>query len=141
MRQGRTLAVAVWGKSQQQVLVTRPRAVRKRSTKADELAKLPRLLGLVGSHHRGERATVAWMTDQFVRTRRWAWTELLLLALPTPEPQPQLDWRFMRAECDRHRAKLTDRERRFIYPIAYCRSLSDRQLGILRRIFNEKACP
>jgi len=69
----------------------------------DELARLLKLLGMLGSEHSGERAAAALKAHQFVESRELTWAELLdpadaplpivsvgvAAANPAPRPAPQ----------------------------------------------------
>jgi hypothetical protein len=75
---------------------------------ADRLVKL---LGMLGSHHDGERANAARLADALVRERGLRWRDVITVsALSTST----VSWQRMAHWCHAHPEKLNSKEYQFI---------------------------
>jgi cupin superfamily acireductone dioxygenase involved in methionine salvage len=75
--------------------------------------RLVKLLGMLGSHHDGERAAAALMADRLVRERGLTWRDVIVM--PREARDHDLDgWRAMAFFCHAHHQKLNAKECGFI---------------------------
>ena len=104
---------------------------------AAHLARLAKLLGMLGSAHAGERATAGLKADQLVRSLNLTWQEIILaksIAKPTAKIADTESKLGTVLACTE---PLTDWERRFVRSINGQRSLSLKQRDTLDRLFRK----
>jgi hypothetical protein len=95
------------------------------------IARLVKLLGMLGSAHDGERAAAGLKAHELVKRSGLQWDDLI--ALPPPVG-PR--WRAMAIACCWHLDVLNAKERAFVQSIAGWRGTpSAKQLAWLSRIF------
>ena len=99
----------------------------------DELERLCKVLGMLGSQYAGERASAGILADQLVRAHGLTWRQLLL-SPPTSAPAPALSVREKIALCCRHLDLLTPWEREFVRSLRQFSRLSPKQLRILSQL-------
>jgi hypothetical protein len=103
-------------------------------TPADR-ARLARLLGMIGSAHDNEALNAARLANRLVRDRRMQWADVLNVPTAT---DPLADWRAAAAACVRSPPGiLTTWERDFARSLVSFPRCTDKQLGVLRRLFDK----
>jgi hypothetical protein len=106
----------------------------------NELLRLAKLCGMLGSAHDGERAAAALKADQLVRAHGLTWGQLLVptqrqLISPSAAPAGSIAQKL--ALCRQHLSSLTEWERGFVLSLHQFRRLSEKQLRVLNRIAEE----
>jgi hypothetical protein len=103
------------------------RATDLSAVAADRLVKL---LGMLGSHHDGERAAAALKADQLVRQHGLTWHDVISV------PAPMQPWRRMAARCQAHAVRLNSKELGFVDSmLRWNGEPSDKQLKWLIDLF------
>jgi hypothetical protein len=95
---------------------------------ADRLVKL---LGMLGSHHDGERANAALMADALIRDRGLTWHDVIAIPASTT-----MSWQRMASWCRAHHEQFNAKERDFIQTMqTWSGQPSEKQLKWLVDLF------
>ena len=100
--------------------------------------KLVKVLGMLGSHHAGERASAGLQADRLVRERGLTWHQVIVAAppiAPADEPEP-VGWRQKVQFCWQNRDRLSPKNREFIGAMmGWTKDVSSRQLIWIEDIY------
>jgi hypothetical protein len=87
---------------------------RRHPLTEDDLQRLLKVMGMLGSIHTGERAAAAWQVSRMVRQSGLSWSDLLSGAAPAASPYGPADfgdsapvWRQVAARCRREARRLS----------------------------------
>jgi hypothetical protein len=106
---------------------------------ASDLARLTRLLGMLGSSHVGEVANAGRLADKMVRAAGLTWPDIITPTLAPPPPDQDADpigadWRRTAASCRRYPHLLNGWEAAFLSGLPRFPRLSCKQRAILLKI-------
>jgi hypothetical protein len=102
----------------------------------DELERLIKLLGMLGSAHDGERAAAGLKAHELVRRHGLTWSDVLLAAPQTPATPPRLGWREKLRICTAQQHRLSSWERTFVQSLTRWRGTpTEKQLAKLEHIY------
>lgn len=102
----------------------------------DLVARLSKVLGMLGSDHDGEIAAAGRRAHRLLRDAGLTWPEVLQPMLPPPKPEVDDDPLDHGAACASllNWPGLTDWERGFVTSLRKFKRLSDKQLAVLREL-------
>jgi hypothetical protein len=122
-----------------------------RALAPQEVDKLTKILGLLGSAHDGERASAAAKADALVRAAGLTWADVINVPPIVPNAprirawrSTNTDWQKMAAFCHARRDQLSSWERNFISAMLHwagepSEKQTDRLVSIYARMCSEAA--
>ena len=100
---------------------------------ADELSRLAKLLGMLGSEHAGERDAAGLAAHRLVQRHKLSWKDLLTKPAEHREPL-QSTWRATCADLMERAAELRPWEKKFVADLPKFQRLSTKQRYVLAEI-------